>query len=208
MMRVVFLIFLLAGAGIAFGYPMLLRNAGAHEVGSWEINAGAETFTPVETALVAGDAPVRAIVDMTAVVPAAFDKSQTVLTITAATSGRTVLAEALNLEGAKVRDDSPQTPQQIYRVDAGTLSTVEKGTYVFTVGPGDAEGVAISAVELILQGGGGAPDPRAQPLGFSLMAIGFIGFILSFRRRSNDISGAAPAPPVVKPRWGRDAGER
>lgn len=207
MMRVIFLLLFLAGAGVAFAYPLLLRNAGAHDVGNWRVETNAGGFASVEAALKAADAPMNVLLDVTAVVPAVFDKSQSVLTITAATAGRTVLAQPLNLGGAEIREDSPQTPQQIYRINVGTIPTVEEDAYTFTVGPGEAEGVEISSVDLVLQGGGGTTDPRAMPLGFSLMAIGFIGFVLSFRRGPRD-GNSVPAAPPPKPRWGRDGAER
>jgi hypothetical protein len=207
MIRVIFLVLFLAGAGVAFGYPLLLLNAGVHDIGHWRVEGSAGDFAPIEMTLTGADAPMSVLLDVTAVVPPVFDRSQTVLTITAATAGRTVLARSLSLDGAQVREDSPQTPQQIFRIDAGVIAVLEDGAYTFTVGPGDAEGVEVSSADLILQGGGSPTDPRAQPLGFSLMAIGFIGFVLSFRRRPRDGNGAAPAAPA-KPRWGRDAGER
>lgn len=207
MMRVIFLLIFLAGAGIAFGYPLVLKS-GARDIGNWNVEADASGFTPVEATLKASDAPFTTVLDVTAIVPAAFDKSQTVLTITAATGGRTVLAQPLSLEGAEVREDSPQTPQQIYRIEAGTIPTAADGAYTFTVGPGDAEGVEVWSVALILQSGNGAVDPRAQPLGFSLMAIGFIVFVLSFRRGSRSGDIPPTAPPPAPPRWGRDAAGR
>jgi hypothetical protein len=207
MMRSLFMLLFLAGAGVAFAYPLLLSNSGIHDVGNWRVEKNTGGFAPVEVMLKAADAPMEVLLEITAVVPAAFDRSQSVLTITAATAGQTVLARTLSLDGAEIREDSPQTPQQIYRIHAGTIPTLVEGAYILTVGPGDAEGVEISSVDVILQGGGGATDPRAMPLGFSLMAVGFIGFVLSFRDGRSAGKGA-PATPAAKPRWGRDAGER
>jgi hypothetical protein len=128
-----------------------------------------------------------------------------VLTITATTGGRTVLAETLGLAGAAIRDDTPQTLQKIYRIDAGSIAEIEDGIYTFTVGPGDADGVDIQSAELILLAGAGAYDERAQPLGFSLMAIGFFGFVLALRRGRPERNPNSQPPG---PRWGRGGAPR
>ncbi len=203
-MRFIFLALFLIGAGVAFAYPWAMRNVSSHQIGSWRVEDVASGFHPVDVPLKSADAPVKAVLDVTAVVPASFDREQNVLTITAATMDKTVLAQSLSLEGAEKREDSPQTLQQIYRIQAGTIPDVQEGAYTFTVGQGDAQGLELFSVDLLLEGGGGQSDPRAQPIGFSIMAIGFIGFVLSFRRGPRDGNGTPNAQPP-KPRWGRDA---
>ncbi len=206
LIRLLFLLILLAGAGVGFAYPWASQNFERRELGSWRAQDSATGFQPVEVQLDPADAPVGVVLDVTAIVPPALDAGQSVLTITASTQGRTVLARSLDLTGAEKRDDSPQTPQQIYRIGAGTIPEVEAASYTFTVGPGDADGVDLLSVDLGLVGGS-TYDERAQPVGFSIMAIGFIGFVLTFRRRDGGNGGGSTGgggqPP--KPRWGRDA---
>ncbi len=204
MMRFLFLVLFLVGGGVAFAYPWVMRNSSGHEIGSWRVQDTASGFLAVDVPLTSADAPVKIVLDATAAVPAVFDPTQIVLTITASSAGKTLLARRLSLDGAETREDSPQTLQHIHRIQAGTIPEVQDGTFTFTVGPGDAEGVEMLAVDLLLEGGGKQSDPRAQPIGFSIMAIGFIGFVLSFRRGPRDGSGTPTAPPT-RPRWGRDA---
>jgi hypothetical protein len=199
-MRMLFLLIFLIGAAIGIGYPYVIRNFSGHEIGTWRVYDRVGGFRPIEATLGATDAPVRVLVDVTSSAAPEGAENAAILTITAAAGGRTVMAETLGLAGATVRDDSPQTPQKIYRTDAGEIAEVEDGVHKFTLGSGDAEGIDIEAVDLILLAGAGAYDPRAQPLGFSLMAIGFIGFVLALRRGKPERNPNSQPP---KPRWGR-----
>jgi hypothetical protein len=201
-MRLLFLLVFLAGAALGLGYPWLVNQYGAHDIAMLRVYDAPTGFQPIVTKLAAADAPVKVTIDVTAVPPQSLVAGQSVLTITAATGGRTVLAETLDLAEAVVRDDTPQTPQQIFALDAGEIATVADGDYTFTVGPGDAEGVDLIAVDLLLSGAAGAYDERAQPIGFSMMAIGFILLVLSFRRGATPPAGNPNSQPPP-PRWGR-----
>jgi hypothetical protein len=128
-----------------------------------------------------------------------------VLTLTASRGDRTVLADALSFHDAGVRDVSPQARQKIYRDDAGLISDVEDGAYTFILGPGDTEGVDIDAVDLVLRGKSFAVDERAQPIGFSLMAIGAIGLVIALRGVGSARRNPNSQPPPR--RWGRGGGE-
>ena len=57
-----------------------------------------------------------------------FSGDQAVLTLTAAAGGRTTLAVPLSFEGAVSRDDTPQTPELIYRTRAGEISFLSFAT--------------------------------------------------------------------------------
>ncbi|NGO52471.1 hypothetical protein [Allomesorhizobium camelthorni] len=199
-MRLLFLLIFLVGAAIGVGYPYVIRNLSGHEIGTWRVYDGVGGFRPIEATLGATDTPVRVLVDITSSATLQAAANAAVLTITAAGGGRTVLAETLGLAGATTRDDTPQTLQKIYRIDAGAIDEIEDGVHTFTLGPGDAEGIDMESVDLILLAGAGAYDQRAQPLGFSLMAIGFIGFVLAMRRGRPERNPNSQPP---KPRWGR-----
>ena len=199
-MRLLFLLVFLIGAAIGVGYPYVILNFPAQEIGTWRVYDSVGGFRPVQATLAAADAPVQVLVDVMSLSMPPASEGAAILTITAAAGGRTVLAETLGLAGATVRDDSPQTPQKIYRIDSGAIDEIEDGVHTFTLGPGDAEGVDMESVDLILLARAGAYDQRAQPLGFSLMAIGFIGFVLAMRRGRPERNPNSQPP---KPRWGR-----
>jgi hypothetical protein len=204
-MRFFFLLMLLVGAAVGIFYPFVIQNVSGEEIGRWRVYGRDAGFQPIEANLTTADAPVRVLVDMTSIGAPSLSNERTVLTITAATGGRTVLAETLNFIDSAPRPDSPQSGERVYRDDAGVISDVSDGAYVFTVGPGDAEGIEMKSVDLILRAGAGSYDERAQPIGFTLMAIGFIGFVMALRRGGRPPNPGSQPPA---PRWGRGAGDR
>lgn len=202
-MRTLFVLLFLAGLVTGFGYPWYATNFSGHEIGNWQVYRRGDSFKPVTTRLTAADWPVRVLVDMSAVAPPEFAPASTVLTLTASTGGRTVLAETLTFSEAKPQERSPQLRERVYRDEGGVITAAEDGDYTFVVGQGDAERIEIRAVDLILRGGAVAVDPRAQPIGYSLVAVGLIGFVLASRRRRERNPNSQPP----QPRWGRDGGQ-
>ena len=204
-MRTLFFILLLIGAGVAFVYPWAARSVEGREIGAWQLYDQASGFRPVEVALSAAESPVRVRLDVTAVVPPGSDAAaRPVLTLTVSGGGRTLLAEALNVGRAEVRDDSPQTPHRIYAIDVGPMDVPVDGTYVVTAGAGEMDGVEIAGVDLVMHAGLGAYDERAQPIGLSIAAIGFIGLVIAMRRAAARKTAGDSKP--AGPRWGRGGG--
>lgn len=205
-MRFLFVLTLLAGAGIGIVYPWAMSNFSGHEIGTWRVYEQGR-FKPVTVPLAARDAPVRVLVDLTAKAERIVSQQRTVLTLTAATGGKTVLASTLQFNHAdNPRQVSPQLPDKIFRDEAGVIAPVNSGPYIFTAGPGDADGIEMRAVDLVLRSGAGAVDSRARPVGFSLMAAGLIGLFLA--RRFGGGGGGRPENPNSQPpppRWGRGA---
>ena len=201
-MRILFFLVLLAGAGAGIIYPWAVTNFTGREIATLNVYDRVNGFRPIETQLDADDAPVRVLVDLTALNSTVPSPQRTVLTVTASTGGRTVLAETLSFSDSKPREGTPQLAERIYRDDAGLITDVEDGAYRFVVGPGDAEGIQMQSVDVILRGGVLTYDERAQPVGFSLIAIGFIGLVLALRsgrKRTPQNPNSQPPPP----RWGR-----
>jgi hypothetical protein len=200
-MRFIFGLILAAGLAM-IAYPRLAAETVSGPAGSWHAYDAQAGFVPVEVQLDAADAPVGIFVELTAKGVGTLPKGAAVLTMTATVDGRTVLAKALDFAGVPGRDINPQTGEKIFRTDAGVIDPVDPGTYTFTFTGGDAEGVTPGAVDLFVNRRALTADRRLQPIGFSLMAIGFIGLILAFRHRA----GSAPANPNSQPpRWGRGA---
>ncbi|ESW83026.1 MULTISPECIES: hypothetical protein [unclassified Mesorhizobium] len=200
-MRSLFALILLIGTGIGVVYPWAMTNFSGREIGTWRVYDQGR-FKPVTVPLSARDGPLRVLVDLTARAERIVSQQRTVLTLTAATGGRTVLASTLQFNHSdNPRQVSPQLPDRIFRDEAGLIPTVTPGSYIFTVGPGDAEGIPMRAVDLVLRSGAGEVDRRARPVGFSLMAAGLVGLVLAFRFGGRRPENPNSQPPP--PRWGR-----
>ena len=156
-------------------------------------------FRQATARLSSADAPVRVLVDMTALAAPEFAPARTVLTMTVSSEQGTVLAETMSFAESKPQERNPQLRQKIYRDEAGLITGIEDGDYTFVVGPGDAEGIDIQSVDIVLRGGASRLDPRLQPVGYALSAIGFIGLVLAMRARRRKPANVSPPPP----RWGR-----
>ncbi len=201
-MRVFFLLILLAGIGLGILYPWAATNFSGREIATLPVYDRDAGFSQAEARLASADAPVRVLVDMTALAAPEFAPTRTVLTMTVSGEQGTVLAETMSFAESKPQERNPQLRQKIYRDEVGLLTGIEDGDYTFVVGPGDAEGIDIQSVDIVLRGGAAVLDPRLQPVGYVLSAIGFIGLVLAMRARRRK-SGNVAQPG---PRWGRGGG--
>jgi len=121
-MRFLFVLILLAGTGIGFIYPWAMTNFSGREIGTWRVYEQGR-FKPLTVSLSSRDAPVRVLVDLTARAERIVSQQRTVLTLTAATNGRTVLASTLQFNHVdNPRQASPQLPDKIFRDDAGVIA--------------------------------------------------------------------------------------
>lgn len=207
MRRVFPLIVVLFGAGLAFGYPLLAARLPSAPRASYPVYSPASGVMPVEISLNPENAPFRIYLDLTVSASTKFD-DRAVLTLTVSTSNQTVLAKALTFEDAAVMEDTPQTPQKIFRAEAGTIDARDPASvYSFIVGPGDAEGIALGPINLVIESGPKRVDSRVKSGGLVVMAIGMLALLLSLRTGS----GAPPTNPNSQPpppRWGRGADRR
>lgn len=200
MIRIFFLLVFLGGVALA-GFPWFSENFLARDLGSWPVYDSVTGYLPALVSLKSGEAPLNVLVDMTTVGPAELSDDRALLTLTVDTSGKTVLATPLTFADATARDTNPQTGEKIFRETAGVIEQIAAGDYLFTLGAGDAEAVTVRRVDLILRRGGVTYDGRIQPLGYALMAIGFIGLVLALRRGGGRPRNPNSQPPP--PRWGR-----
>ena len=200
-MRFFFLIILVAGIALGIGYPWAVDNVSGYEIGRYRVYDRAAGFQTAEVALAPSEAPVRVLVDLTAAGEFRPSDRLAVLTVTASTGGATVFAETVTFAGVPPRPDSPQVTGYVYRDEAGVIDPVSgDARYVFTVGPGDADGIAMARVDLVLRAGAFDLDPRAVPAGYILIAVGFVGLVAAFRLRGRRKSSRGESKTR---RWGR-----
>jgi hypothetical protein len=200
-MRIFFFLVFLIGLTAGVGYPWVMRNLAGRDVGSWHVYDNVKGYQPVDVPLKPENAPLSVEVEVTTEGQPNLSGNGAVLTLVVDAGGRTVLAQPLTFETARPRDISPQTQEKAYRESAGVIGELEDATYRFVVGPGDAEGVTVKSAELILRTEILPADARVQPVGFALAAIGFVGFVMAWRRRSGTPPNPNSPPPAR--RWGR-----
>ncbi|MDX8513720.1 hypothetical protein [Mesorhizobium captivum] len=207
-MRFLSVLILITGAAIGVFYPWAMSNFSGHAIGTYRVYEGGR-FRPATVRLAASDAPVRVLVDLTARAERVASQQRTVLTLTAASGGRTALASTLSFNHTdNPRQVSPQLPDKIFRDEAGVIETITSGPYVFTIGPGDADGIDMRAVDLILRAGTGSIDERARPAGYALMGVGLVGLVLSLVFGRGGKPPQNPNSQLPPPRWGRGGSQR
>lgn len=197
-MRIFFLLVFIVGLLLGIGYPFAVQNMSGHQIGRYPAFDRSSGYRNVDVTLGAVDGPVRVLVDMTSLGAMTLDGSTTALTLTASLAGRTVLASTLTFAHQQPRSDNPQAGGMIYRDQAGLIDPVESGTYRFVLGPGDVERIEMRSAEIVLRAGAFELDPRLIPIGYTMMAFGFVGFF-ALRKRKAAKTPAEPPPP----KWGR-----
>lgn len=187
-----FFLLIVLGFGVLLGfvYPWAAQRQG-DEIGRWRVYTAGGDFVPVETRLPADEEQVRILVEVATTTRVNADRA-VVLTMTATSGGRTQIAQTFTLDGVEPGEGRSTLPVLLYSLEAETLYSIEDEPYIFVFGPGEVE-LPLVYVELVLIGGTFDYDESVPPIGYALTAIGFVGLVLTFRRRRE-------TPP---PRWGR-----
>ena len=202
-MRLLCLLLILAGAALGFGYPWYMYNMSGAEIGNFRVYQRGGQFKPVAVVLSADQAPVRVFVDMVPLQGYYPSQARTMLTLTASTGGRTVLAASLNYISSTEESKNLQNSDKVFRDTAGDIIAIASGRYHFIVGEGDVEGLSLKTVNLVLRSNAQAADWRAMPAGIGMFALGIFGLVAASRRKRR-----LSAEEAAKPKWGRDAAQQ
>ena len=208
-MRKLYFLMILAGFAAGFGYPWYIYNLSGQEIGSYVVYRPTIGFIPIDVVLSQSQSPVRVFADLTPLNGYYPDQARTMLTFTASTGGKTVLATTMNYVASSEEAKNLQTADKVFRDRVGDLVIETPGTYHLVVGEGDLEGLSIKKVELVLRANAVETDPRAFPVGMALFALGVFGMVRSGRRKAGANGQTAAPPPAEpeKPKWGRDAAD-
>jgi len=196
LMRLVFLAVLLLGILLGLVYPWAEGGSG-YEIGRWRAYDRVSGFQPLEILLPTDQQQILVKAEISTPQPVEGTDIRAVITLAVSANGRTELVHYFALDGLESRILSPQLPGRIYAGEAGVLYYPGEGTYSFVFGPGDVE-IDMATVDLILIGGTRDVDEAVPPIGYGMMGIGFLGLLMTFRRR-RDNPNSQPPPP----RWGR-----
>ncbi|MEX4007580.1 hypothetical protein [Neoaquamicrobium sediminum] len=192
--RLLFMLMLVAGVVLGIVYPRVLVGSGGDEIGRWRIYERGTGERTVETVLdISREVAVGAELRTEDALPDDL-RLATLTVVVRDADENVVLREGLALSGAAVLE-SPQSQVRLYRAAAGILNGAE-GAYRFDIEVADDVGPSLLSVDLVLRTVAASPDPRMQPAGFVLMAVGVVGFLLTFRRRREN-------PNSKPPKWGR-----
>lgn len=194
--RIVFGLLFAAGVALGIVYPKTMENAPGPEIGKRPVYTTDGGFLPWELPLSQFDGAVTATVELRSLGPlrAAAAREMLVLTVHGETGNETFRA-SLDFP-APVALESPQTGIYLHRAVAGPVEAAN-GDRTFVVGAGRDFDDSVLSVDLILRAQAYRLDPRIQPAGFVLMAVGLVGFGLSLRRRRDNPNSSPP------PSWGR-----
>ncbi|MET3648166.1 hypothetical protein [Phyllobacterium ifriqiyense] len=197
-MRFVFLFLLVLGVVFGIGGPWAALNFSGEEIGTWRVYDRPGPYKSVTVTLKAEDAPVRAFVDMQTLRNFIPTVSRTALTAVVTHNGKDVLVETLNYTGSKATNKGSPQGQQIYRDEIGDINPAEDGDYLFTIGPGDFDGLEVAHVDLVLRKNASIVDWRIMPAGIALIVISIVGLLFLRRRRK-----ATPVSVPPQSKWGR-----
>lgn len=200
MMRWILRLLMLAVLGfgllLAVVYPWAARTQTGYEIGRVPVFDPLSGYETVEIALDPSEEQVRVIVEITTTAPAGDLDGADVLEVTVSREGRTELARVLTLSDVEARLVSPQSQERLYSLEAGTLYSIRAEPYIFTFTPREPA-PPLRTVHLVLLGGFFDFDHSVPPIGYGLIAIGFVGLVLSFRRRRANPNAQPPS------QWGR-----
>lgn len=197
-MRFFFLIVLLAGFSLGIGYPLAVNNVSGYEIGTFPLFDD-DGYRPATVSIAPSEAPVRVKVALQVADRLAPSKDVPLFRMTVTAGELPVFEQTVTFAGSEPKP-APQGRDLVYVEDVATIDPVDgEDAYVFSIAPTVGGGdLSPTRVDLILNAGAFDLDPRAVPIGYMLIVVGFVGFVAMVRRRRK-LNRANPPPP----RWGR-----
>lgn len=195
-LRLFLLIVFSIGLVLGFVYPWAAENMPGYRVGAFRVYDRDAGYVPAEVRAAPSEQPLWFALEVRS--PERIDEPDDViaLTMTISTAGRTISAQTYTLHGITPREPGPQSDKWLYRLEPVRVLDVEDAPYRVVVGPGEDE-FPIASVQLIVSAGAIDIDPSVPVVGYVIMAIAGLPFLLTFRRRKPRPQDGLP------PRWGR-----
>jgi|GEM_PF-2423547 hypothetical protein len=203
-MRLIMLLVMIAGGLLAFGYPAWVDVFSGEEIGAFSLATRDATATGPTVYLDPTDAPVVVAVSVTlsdfAPRPAAGEP-EVLYSYSIRRAGARVadgVARFLYAYSSRDQAERPAQPRQektVLRIDP-----VEKGDYDFALARVDTGAMPVREARLVLRRNAAITDERIAPVGYLLLVVGTVGFVLSGRRRKP--VPVEPRPPRLH-KWGR-----
>ena len=178
-MRFLFLFPAFIGVVLAVVYPFAVQNFGVHELARYRIYSKSDGFLPVKVELSAEEAPVRVLVDFATTAKIDAAPASAWLAVTVLRNGQRESEGTLQFIRSTPEESGVHSGGFVYRATGGSIHPVGTETYSFVFSPMSGATLMPETVEMILHTSTIGWDPRAQLLGYVLMAAGLIGFVVS-----------------------------
>ncbi len=184
-LRKFFIILGIAGLVLAVIYPFAVQNFGGYRLGAHEVYSSGGGFRTVDVELSDEEDPVRILVDYHSNSKTSSVMASATLSIRVESDGKEMIARDLEFIHSTPGEDSVHTGNYVYRATAGVIHPVGVKTYHFSFEPKKGTSLTPDRVELILMASAIEWDPRGQLLGYGLLALGMIGFVISTVGKGN-----------------------
>jgi hypothetical protein len=193
-----FLVFV-AGLLLSFGSSYLFNAATSREIARFTVYQGG-AFQPADIDLGPSQAPLGIRVELAEGGQGQYvpDLGAAAFTIIATHEGRTTFTNAVSFSEDD-RTSAPATGLTTYAKNIGQIAELSNGKYKFIVGEGDADGIALQTIELVLLANDFTEMPDVSTLGTILIWLGAALFFIGLRRRNRVAVDAPPEPS----KWGR-----
>ena len=148
------------------------------EIGRFNAYTQYTGFKTVTVDLSAADAPLRVVLESAIPLETRHTDGETTLTLVVNSANRTIATAVplISPETASVTETGSVV------VEVLEIPRLENGPYTLVLGKGDRDELGIVSAHLVLEHLGRQND-RFAPLGFTLVAVGALMFLLGLRRR-------------------------
>ena len=197
LLRFFLLIVFSIGAVLGLFYPWAADNVPGYELGTWRVYDRAGGYVLAEVRAAPSETPLWVTMEVTSERPIHNPEGVIALTMTVSVAGRTIRAETFTLQGVTARVVDPQSLERLYRFDPIKLGEVEDSPYTVVVGPGEDD-FPIVTIDLKVEASAIDIDPAVPVVGYAIMGMAGLLFLLTLRRRATRKLDTPPAP-----KWGR-----
>ncbi len=197
MFRIFFLVLAAIGIALAVAYPFVVQNFGGYELGRHNVYSKSQGFLPVEVELTEKEAPVRVLVDFSTSTKINAVTASAKLGMTVLRNGSRSVQEELEFIHSTPGENSVHSGSFVYRATGGTIHPVGTETYAFAFTLMSGATLNPDDIVMILMASAIEWDPRAQLIGYILLAVGLIGFIIATVGRGKQTELHNPQ------KWGR-----
>lgn len=184
-MRAIFVAMIIAGFGLALGYPWYMRHFTGSEIGRWTIlESRGSGFKTQEIRLSETDAPVRIFIDATPLPGYIAAERRSALTLAVSRDGFPILSKGLDFAStsSSINSDRPQDGS-VLRQSAGDIDPVLPGLYAFRAVQGNTDGLQLSKADLVLRRGAQEADETYTTIGLVLGVLGVYALMRTRLRR-------------------------